>query len=277
MRTLILTAAFGAFALTAQAQTPPAGGKPIVIGLSYAVPSAIFGVARTVNVYLPSDYADPKRSFPVLYLLDGGADEDFHHITGLVAVDGAYGAYQEMIVIGVVTPDRHHDLTSPSTEPADHKLVPTGGGADTFRRYLADELKPWVAAHYRTDGHTALMGESLAGLFTLETFLTAPQDFDDYISVSPSLWWNKQALSRDAEADLRKGGFTGKRLWLAMEDEGPELQAPVDRVVAGLKAANAPDLQWTYDPHPTERHDTIYDPVAISALRAFYAVKKTPH
>jgi predicted alpha/beta superfamily hydrolase len=117
------------------------------------------------------------------------------------------------------------------------------------------------------------MGESLAGLFVLDTFLNTPAAFDDYIAVSPSLWWNKQALSQAAEADLRRGAFTGKRLWLAQEPEGAELQAPVDRVVAALKAVNAPGLAWTYDPRPTERHDTIYDPVAISALRAFYAVK----
>ncbi len=274
MRPLFAILAVALFAATASAQSPPSGGKPIVIGQSYLMHSAVLNADRRVNVYLPQDYGDPKRSFPVLYLLDGGENEDFHHITGLVAVDGAYGAYQEMIVVGIETPDRHHDLTSPSADPADHKLVPTGGGAPAFRRYLVEDLKPWIAAHFRTDGHGALIGESLAGLFVLETFLQAPQDFDDYISVSPSLWWNKQTLSLEAETDLRKGGFADKRLWLAMEDEGPALQAPVDRVVAALKAVNAPGLGWTYDPRPTERHDTIYDPVAISALRAFYAVKK---
>jgi hypothetical protein len=29
-----------------------------------------------------------------------------------------------------------------------------------------------------------------------------------------------------------------------------------------------------YDPRPTERHDTIYEPAAIAALRTLYAVKK---
>ena len=253
---------------------PPEGGKPIVIGQSYVMHSAVLNADRRVNIYLPPDYGDPKRSFPVLYLLDGGEDGDFHHITGLVAVDGYYGSYQEMIVVGIDQPDRRHDLTSPSADPRDLKLAPTSGGAAGFRRFLGEDLKPWVAQHYRTDGHSALIGESLAGLFVLESFLQAPQSFDDYISVSPSLWWNKQALSLEAESDLRKGGFTGKRLWFAQEPEGDALQAPVDRLVAALKAVNPSGLSWTYDPRPSERHDTIYDPVAISALRAFYAVKK---
>jgi predicted alpha/beta superfamily hydrolase len=112
----ILAALAVALVATATAaQTPPTDGKPIVIGQSYLMHSTVLNTDRRVNVYLPQDYGDPKRAFPVLYLLDGGEDGDFHHITGLIAVDGAYGAYQEMIVVGIDQPDRRHDLTSPRT------------------------------------------------------------------------------------------------------------------------------------------------------------------
>jgi predicted alpha/beta superfamily hydrolase len=277
----VLGAAVAALSLTAAAHaapaptsSAPADGRPIVIGQSYLVPSAVLHGPRRVNVYLPQDYGDPKRTFPVLFLLDGGEAEDFHHITGLVAVNGAYGATQEMIVVGIEDADRRHDLTSASADPADQKLIPTAGGAADYRRFLVEELKPWVAAHYRVNGHTALIGESLAGLFTVETFLRAPQSFDDYIAASPSLWWGKGALSHEAEGDLRAGGFNGRRLWIAVGDEGPIMQDGMDRVVAALKAAKPAGLEWTYDPRPNERHDTIYHPVAMTALRAMYAVKK---
>ncbi len=270
---------FGAIAAalvvtTAHAQTPPRGGKPIVIGQSYVVHSTALNTDRTINIYLPQDYGDPKRTFPVLYLLDGGEDGDFHHITGLVQVSGAYGATQEMIVVGIAEPQRRHDLTTPSADPADQKLIPTAGGAAEFRRFLVQDLKPWVAQHYRINGHSALMGESLAGLFVTETFLRAPDSFDDYIAASPSLWWEKQTLSKEAEADLRTHDYSGKRFWMAMEDEGPEFNAPVDRVVAALKTVNPRGLSWTYDPRTSERHDSIYHPVAMTALRTLYAVKK---
>ena len=87
MRVAHIAILFIAFATVAHAQTPPEGGKPIVIGQSYVMHSTVLNADRRVNVYLPQDYGDPKRTFPVLYLLDGGEDEDFHHITGLVAVD----------------------------------------------------------------------------------------------------------------------------------------------------------------------------------------------
>jgi predicted alpha/beta superfamily hydrolase len=254
--------------------TPPEGGRPVVIGESYVVHSTVLNADRRVNVYLPQDYGDPKRTFPVLYLLDGGEDGDFHQISGLAQVNGAYGAVQQMIVVGIEQSDRRHDLTSPSSDPEDVKVAPTSGGAIAFRRFLVEDLKPWVAAHYRTNGHSALIGESLAGLFTLETFLEAPKSFDDYIAVSPSLWWNKYTLSHAADADLRRGGFEGRRLWLATATEGAEMQAADDRVVAALKASAPNGLVWTYDPHPTERHDTIYHPAAMTALRTLYEIKK---
>ncbi len=275
-RTLFAALAFAGL-LAAQAAPlakPPRNGRPIVIGQSYLLPSAVLKDDRRVNVYLPRDYDDPGRRFPVLYLLDGGEKEDFHHITGLAQVSSAYGATQELIVVGIEGKDRKHDLTSPSADPGDVKLLPTSGGAAAYRHFLVDELKPWVSAHYRTSGHTALMGESLAGLFTLETFLTAPQSFDDYIAASPSLWWNRGALSREAKADLDAGHFSGRRLWLAAGDEGGTMQEGVDRVTGALAAVKPAGLLWTYDPRPTERHDSLYHPVATAAIRALYPAGK---
>ncbi|HEY3812825.1 MAG TPA: alpha/beta hydrolase-fold protein [Caulobacteraceae bacterium] len=112
MKPIVPALAAAIAATSAHAQTPPAGGKPIVIGQSYVMHSTVLNADRRVNVYLPPDYGDPTRVFPVLYLLDGGEDGDFHHITGLVAVDGAYGSFQEMIVVGIDQPDRRHDLTA---------------------------------------------------------------------------------------------------------------------------------------------------------------------
>jgi hypothetical protein len=247
-------------------------GRPIVIGRSYAMHSAILGDTRRINVYLPPHYGDPARRFPVLVLLDGGEAEDFHHITGLAQVAAFNGAVEEMIVVGIEGVDRRHDLTSPSSDPEDRKLAPTQGGAEAYRRFLVDELKPWIASRYRVSGRTGLLGESLAGLFTLETYLRAPQSFDDYIAISPSLWWDKEALSREAAGDLAKGGFAGTHLWLSIGGEGATMQEAMDRIVAELKADNIGG--WTYDPRPSERHDTIYDPAALAAMRVLFAVKK---
>ncbi len=152
------------------------------------------------------------------------------------------------------------------------KLAPTSGGAAAYRRFLVEEVKPWIAAHYRVSGRYGLIGESLAGLFAVETCLRAPRSFDDYIAASPSLWWDRESLSREAAADFARGGFAGRRLWISVGNEGSTMQEAVDRVVAAAKSADG--LELHYDPRPAERHDTIYEPTAIAALRALYAVKR---
>ena len=63
---------------------------------------------------------------------------------------------------------------------------------------------PWVEARYRTNGKDAIIGESLAGLFIVETLFEDPTLFDDYIAVSPSLWWEKKKYGRKAAAYLAK-------------------------------------------------------------------------
>jgi predicted alpha/beta superfamily hydrolase len=246
-------------------------GRPIVIGRSYTVQSKVLGDTRRLNIYLPAHYGDTSRKFPVLVLLDGGEQEDFHHITGLAQVTAFNGAVEELIVVGIEGVDRRHDLTSPSSDPQDAKAAPTSGGAAAYRRFLMEDVKPWIASHYRVSGRYGLIGESLAGLFAVETCLRAPQSFDDYIAASPSLWWDKEALSREAAVDFAKGDFKGRKLWISVGNEGSTMQEAIDRVVAA--APSAKGLELHYDPRPSERHDTIYEPTAIAALRALYAVK----
>ena len=61
----------------------------------------------------------------------------------------------------------------------------------------------------------AVVGESLAGLFILETFFEEPQLFGTYIALSPTLWWNAQALVRGADARLRAQPRLTGTLYLA--------------------------------------------------------------
>lgn len=255
-------------------------GRPIVIGNSFELPSKILGDVRRVNVRLPDHYSEAGRTFPVLFLLDGGEQEDFVHIAGLAQINAAYGQGQEMIVVGIEGVDRRHDLTSPSSVDSDRKLAPTSGGAAAYRRFLIEELKPWVAARYRTNGHDAIIGESLAGLFVLETLLTAPTSFDDYVAISPSLWWNGGRLSREAASQLRKLKFDGQRAWIGFDEPAPPAdQAAKERALqemldAAFRSAKPEGLEFTVG-RLNESHGSIFHPAALRAFRALYGAKPT--
>jgi predicted alpha/beta superfamily hydrolase len=254
----------------------PQDGEPVVIARSHRLDSRVLGQTRRLNVYLPPGYTEGTGRLPVLYLLDGGMHEDFHHISGLAQLAAMNGAAGAFLVVGVEGIDRKHDLTAPSKDPRDQKEVPTHGGAAAFRRFLAEEVKPWVEARYRTDGKGVLIGESLAGLFTLETFLREPALFDGYVAISPSLWWDTGSLAKEAPA-LLKAHPAGKRaLYLSIGDEGGGMRTGVEAVVAALKAGAPQGLTWHYEPLPGEHHHTVYHPAAWRAVRTLFPPPPPP-
>lgn len=272
-----LAAILAAMAITGAAPAPPEGGKPIVIGQGYDLPSATLKQTRRINVYLPRSYGDAGKSYPVVYLLDGGEPEDFHHITGLADLASLDGQIGEFIVVGVADIDRKHELTARSSDPEDMKLIPTAGGSDDFRRFIGEELQPWVKAHYRTSGERVVMGESLAGLFVLETFLKQPGLFDDYVAASPSVWWDGGALAKASPGLIAAWKTPPRKLWLTVGDEGSTMQAGVDAVVAALKAKQPAGLEWRYEPMPQEGHGTIFHPAALKAVRWLFPVARSGH
>lgn len=270
LKSIVLTAALlCGFAAPALAQGPES--TPIVIGQSLTMESKILGQTRRINVHLPAGYATSGKTYPVLYLMDGGEKEDFPHIAGLAQLGELSWTYREMIVVGIEGIDRRHDLTHPTSVAKEKADYPTTGGSDAYRRFLAEELKPWVAARYRTSGESAIIGESLAGLFVVETLLKQPTLFDAYIAASPSLWWSDQALARGAAADIAKWPALGQRkLYLTIGDEGTTMQEGVDKVVAALNAAKPAGLIYVYDPMHQEHHSTVYHPAALKAFRSVW-------
>jgi hypothetical protein len=147
------------------AAPPVPAVRPVAIGETFALDSRVLGERRTINVYLPPDYATSAARYPVLYEVDGGIREDFPLITGLVDVSIKNGVIRPIIVVGIENTERRRDLPGPTDVPDEIKAAPHAGGADHYRAFLRDELKPYIAAHYRTTAESAIVGESLAGLF----------------------------------------------------------------------------------------------------------------
>jgi uncharacterized protein len=130
-------------------------------------------------------------------------------------------------------------------------------------------LMTQVSARYRTAPEKAIMGESLAGLFVMETFLLEPNLFDTYLAFDPSLWWNNQSLVKGTAERLRARPELKKTLYFATSSE-----KEIDRIgheLSAILAKNAsPGLRWHYHPWPEESHDTIFHPAALKAFRTVF-------
>jgi predicted alpha/beta superfamily hydrolase len=268
VRALLPALAILVLPVAATAQPQP---TPIVIGQSFVLRTEN-GVAHRINIYTPEGYSKGTSRYPVLYLLDGGISQDFHHISGLAQLGGTpWGPLQPLIVVGIESVDRRNELTPPTKDPALRRDYPTIGGSAAFRRFLLGQVKPFVEGRYRTTADTALMGESLAGHFVVETLLAQPDSFARYIAISPSLWWDNQALANGAAIRLGASKPASPHsLWLSLGNEGPDMQSGMDRLTTALKSSAPAALQWHHDPRPTETHDSIYHGAAYEALKAFY-------
>ena len=247
-----------------------AAAVPIEFGISHTIHSEVLGSERMINVWLPPHWEDSETPYDVLYLLDGGLDQDFPHIAGLAQLGVLSWQYKPLIVVGIESETRIHELTAAPQDPRYVAEFDGAGGSQDFRRYIAEEVIPFIETTYRTGERRALMGESLAGLFVTETMLVAPHLFDDWIAISPSLWWDDQRLAGTATEYLAAGDRGGDRVYLTMADEGGTMQAGLDTLLAALAEAGDGPLVHYVDRRDSETHSTIYHGAALDALRRFY-------
>ncbi|HEX9937745.1 MAG TPA: alpha/beta hydrolase-fold protein [Longimicrobium sp.] len=235
---------------------------------TFTLQSAVLGEARRINVYTPPGYGVAgAASFPVLYMPDGGVREDFPHVAA--AADSAIraGEMRPVIVVGIENTQRRRDMTGPTRVASDSAIAPRVGGSAAFRRFIADELMPEVRRRYRVNDETAIIGESLAGLFIMETFFLEPALFDTWIALSPSLWWNGGELVSAARERLRSRPALSAALFMSSADEDDIVSTTT--ALADILRANAPaGLRWEYMPRPDLTHGTIYRASAPQVLRA---------
>lgn len=253
-------------------------GAPITLGQSYTLNSSVYGGPREINLYVPDLPAWAEGYFtdplPVLYVVDGGLGQDFVHIAALSQLPLVNGERSPAIVVGVKTDNRYGEITPDPMDPRYQAEFEGYGGAADFRRFLKTEVMPFVQAK-GYDGRAALMGESLAGLFVIDSLAAEPDLFEDYIAISPSSWWDDRALANRAEVALADTPM-GKRLVLAMADEGGTMEAGT---LAFRDAAIAnPAIEVTFlDRSDSESHATIYHDAARDALLALHGIPAQPY
>lgn len=244
--------------------------EPLVVGETFTMASRGLKETRRINVWVPPGYAESSDlRLPVLYMPDGGIHEDFLHIAGLMQVSIGNRTMRPFILVGIENTERRRDMTGPTASEDDRKIAPRAGGSAAFRTFIRAELMPEVKARYRTTGETAIVGESLAGLFVVETFLREADLFDTYIAFDPSLWWNDRALLKGASGQLRARSVRKRTLYLASSAE-PGLAEAARGLADVLKKGGFPGVEWHYEPMPQEQHATIYHPAALRAFRRVF-------
>ena len=255
--------------LSAKAQEE---GHTIGIGERFSLASEVLGENRAYWIHLPASYNDttyvPQR-YPVLYLLDG--DTDFHFTSGVVQVmsKGSNLQIPELIVVGIPNVNRTRDLTPTHSKTGldskESRSLASSGGGNAFLKFLRDELIEHIDKTYRTLPYRVLVGHSLSGLFVLYAFLDAPEVFQAYIAMDPSLWWDDQVVVRRAMDTLKTTREPNATVYISLANhpdlgllDDPSLpDVSVKTFAKILECAAAPHLRSTLQYFEAEDHNSV--------------------
>jgi len=278
--TLCFTLIFYAVLTFAQQGSPmQTTTRPFALGVIEEMPSKELAEKRILNIYLPEGY-DPKDTtkYPVIYLLDGSADEDFIHIAGLVQFYNFEWVNQlpKSIVVGIANVDRQRDFTFPSAQKATRPF-PTAGHSDKFIAFIEKELQPFMESKYRGNADKTIIGQSLGGLLATEVLLKKPALFNRYIIISPSLWWDNGSLLAQDAAILTESFTQPTAVYIAVGKEGltpteiPRvMEVDANLLAAKLQATKSKHVDVFFDYLPLENHATIMHQAVMHAFQFLY-------
>ncbi|VAW25936.1 Putative esterase [hydrothermal vent metagenome] len=197
---------------------------------------------------------------------DGGIKEDFPHIANTIAELIENNNIPPIILVGIENTKRGRDLTGFSEVKEDEKYCPLTDGANNFRNFITKELFTEIGIKYRVTNKKGILGESLAGLFVMETFMIKPESFDFYIAFDPSLWWNNHYLVRNAKSLLNKFPDKKIKLWFA-GSSAEDISQYTNEFVKILENNTPNKLKWKYSDEPNEKHNTIFRATKEKALK----------
>lgn len=256
--------------------TAPLDHLPALDGDYFALRSTEARHLYHIYVRLPEGYqAEPKRRYPVVYVLDGDSLFPILAATHLfLTIDDKI---PEAIVVGIAygsfdkpTNRRHIDFMPPASG-----VPPEESGTVAFQRFLKNELLPAVEGRYRADpGRRVLFGQSRAGAMILYSAFTEPDLFWAHVASNPSWQPGREIFfgppPSAGRKDLRLVVASGtdeipdrRRLaleWFGMWRQRPDAPWAVKRIdiAGGTHSANSADayrgaMRWLFLPAPADR------------------------
>lgn len=231
--------------------------QQISIGERHSFQSEVLNEQRAYQVYLPPSYNEnTKATFPVIYLLDG--DYNFHYDSGLIEfLSNSAFTIPEAILIGIS--DNGGTKQLQNSDPKQN--------ADTFIKFIQTELKPLINKSYRTSDLDILIGHSKFGILATHYWMTNPNDFDVFLAIDPSYWFNDYKIVKRLEEELKNGFTTNSQLYIAQANtEG----MGIDEFVAILKQETPKQSNWHLNTYPEENHGSLHLKAITDALNSVF-------
>ncbi|OMP31092.1 alpha/beta hydrolase [Mangrovimonas sp. DI 80] len=247
---------------------------PFEIGDRVTMYSSVLDEDRVINVYLPNSYSKAThKDYPVIYLLDGARDEDFIHISGLVQFASFLwiDMVPESIVVGIANIDRKRDFTFPPSVADHSQNFPTAGGSEKFINFIEMELQPYIEKSYRTTRTKTIIGQSLGGLLATEILFTKPHLFNNYLIVSPSLWWDEEAILKKQPAIIHANYKVAKNIFIAVGgQEDDVMKREAKALYTLLQGSENSAITTNFELFEEQNHADILHLAAYKGLQTIF-------
>jgi len=234
------------------------------------VPDPISKRGYQVFVSLPASYKkEERRLYPVLFVTDANyAFPVIREIGRRLNVERPQ--VEEFILIGLSYAKGEDPMQSRTRDytPTPGGPAPAGaiqGQGPAYQIYLRDQVKPFIAQHYRTDPRRyVFLGHSYGALLGAQILFTEPDMFSGYILGSPSLWYdNRHIFDVEAIYAARHRNLAAKVYMFAGEYETPrfhrtnDIVQDIQALEGRLKKRPYPNLSMTTEVLSGEDHLSV--------------------
>ena len=235
-------------------------------GYSQKISDSVFvksqNLYRELTVSIPPSYKiDPKRTYPLLFLLDG--DYLFDPFEGAIKYGYYWDDLPELIIVGL-SQDKERDADCALDEASG---LPEGSGADFFE-FIGGELIPYLQKKYRISPFKIIAGHDVTASFlNLYLYKDAPL-FNAYISLSPEL-----GLEMETRIAERLAGFKQNIFYYQSSSDGDikKMKEKITALDTNIKAVVNPSLNYKYDDFKEASHYSLVLHSIPSALYHFFS------
>jgi predicted alpha/beta superfamily hydrolase len=241
------------------------------------IQSKVLGEERRIYIHVPkTDSANPTKTSPVLYLLDG--ENHFHILSAYIDYLSHWGVIPPILVVGIISNDRNKDLT-PTRSNIDYDGIvdsnlKSSGGNELFFQFIKTELMPYIETNFKVEPYKIFAGHSFGGITAINCMFTHPDMFNAYIAISPSLWWDNKYMLKLTEHKLTNSAHLNKTFFYSVGNEGINEPNSFHTDVLkfdSLLVNKAPiGLKYKYKSYPEESHMSEPLVAYYDALRFIY-------
>ena len=239
----------------------------------------VVGESYIIQVGLPIGYAPSKKSYPVLYVLDG--DKSFG-MTKEIADWLMWSKEIKDIIVVAITygkgTDEWWQRRARDYSHCDDTIIAKGwfretGGADNFLKFIKNELFPAIQKNYKTSqDSTAIMGLSFGGTLASYVLFTQPDLFSCYLLIAPALFWNDNDIIKIEKDYFRNHKELNKTVYVAygsLDSKESVINSTSD-LIQTIQNRKYEGLKFTSRIFEGETHISVYPTALTNGLKTIY-------